>query len=253
MTPNLLDPTDDDQIQIDESKNYLEELVGPGKKFATNEDLAKGKYISDVIIPIKDKRYDALLEDYKKIRDENIASPKIQELIDKNEAILNQLTSRQTTQQSNEDTRAAYDPKQVESLVSSEFQKLKQTEKEEANYRLVQDKLKSRLGNNYKTTLKEQANTLGLTDDEVNSMARRNPNLFIKTFDLDAPLNNDSFQTPPRSNTRSDNFAPSTKEKRTWSYYLDLKSKDPLAWHNKKIAVQMEKDAQALGKDFYDV
>lgn len=251
MTPNLLDQTEEDQIKIDESKNYLEELVGPGKKFATAEDMAKGKYLADEVIKVKDHRYDVLLEDYKKVRDENIAGPKLQELIDKNDALLQQLTTRQNTPSSNEDNKAAYDPKQVESLVSSTYQRMKQTEEEERNFNLVSNKLKEHLGTNYKNVLKEQADALGLTDDDVNSMARRNPNLFIKTFDLNVQRNNQSFQTPPRSDMRSDNFAPRSPEKRNWAYYLDLKKKNPDAW-DKATRIQMDKDALALGKTFYD-
>lgn len=252
MTDNLLDETLDDQVKVDESKNYLEELVGPGKKFATAEDMAKGKYISDGYVTILEKRLDAAREEMKTLRDQNIAGPKLQELIDKYDALEKQLATRQTTQQSNEDTKAAYDPKQVESLIDSRVHLIEQQKRENDNFKLVQDKLKERFGNNYQTLLKTQSNTLGLTDDEVNSMARRNPNLFMKTFDLNVPKNNDNFQTPPKSNMRSDNFAPRTNEKRTWSYYEELRKKDPQAWFDPKIAVQMDKDSQALGEKFYD-
>lgn len=251
MTPNLLEQTDEDQPQVDESKNYLEELVGPGKKFATVEEMAKGKHISDEVIKIKDKRFDALLEDYKKTRDENIAGPKLQDLVDKYDELKQQLTSKQNTPPLNEDKPAAYDPQQVESLIDSRMTLRETTRKETDNYNLIQDKLIENLGNNYKSFVKDQANKLGLTDDEVNSMARRNPNLFIKTFDLNVPKKNDNFQTPPRSNTRSDNFAPKGAEKRDWNYYEGLRKKDPMVYFDKKIAVQMEKDAQVLGEAFY--
>jgi len=246
---NLLEATETDQPQIDENKNYLEELVGPGKKFATVEDLAKGKYISDEVIKIKDKRFDTLSDEYKRVRDENTAGPKLKEYLDKIETLQQQLTSRQTPP-SNEENQASYDPKQLEILVSSQFQKLKQTEQEEANAKVVKDKLIERYGNTYNNVLEEQAKALGLTTDEVNTMAKRNPNLFIKTFDLNVPRS-ETFQTPPRQSQRSDNFAPRSPEKRDWNYYENLRKKDPSAWLDKKIAVQMEKDAQALGKDFY--
>lgn len=249
---NLLDQTNEDQLEIDENKNYLEELVGENNKFKTVEDLARGKAVSDNYITILEGRLDAMREEYKKVRDENTASPKLQDLIDKYEDLSKQLTSR-NNQQSNEDsTKAAYDPKQVESLIDSRVQAIEQGNKEKANFKLVQDKLTERYGSNYKNVLKDQSNQLGLTDDDVNSMARKNPNLFMKTFDLTTPQRSDTFQTPPRSDRRSDTFAPRAPEKHTMSYYEGLRKKDPQAWMNKKIAVQMEKDAQALGKEFFD-
>lgn len=249
---NLLEQNDVDLPQVDESKNYLEELVGPGKKFASVEDLAKGKYISDEVIKIKDKRFDTLSDEFKKVRDENIAGPKLQELVDKFETLQQQLTTRQAPQSNEDNRQASYDPKQVENLIDSRYSLNKQKEQEDTNFRQVQDKLKERFGNNYVSILKEQSTALGMTDEEVNSMARKNPNLFSKTFDLNAPKNVDNFQTPPKSSQRSDNFAPNSPKPRNWTYWEDLRKKDPMAWMDKKNAVQMEKDAQALGKDFYN-
>ena len=252
MTQNLLEQTDEDLVTLDENKDYLAELVGPDKKFKSEEDLAKGKYLADSYIQVLEKRLDAITEDYKKAREENMAGPKLQELLDKLEATQKQLTSREPPV-SNEDTKAAFKPEDVESLVSSSILKHEQTRKEQENYATVRAKLEEQFGHSYKDVLKKKSNQLGLSDDEVNSMARKNPNLFIKTFDLNEPVDN-KFQAPPRTNLRSDNFAQKAKsENHTWSYYEDLRKKDPMAWLDKKIAVQMEKDAQALGRDFYDI
>lgn len=249
---NLLEQTDGDLPQIDESKNYLEELVGEDKKFKTTEDLAKGKALSDNFIKILESRLDAAREEFKKVRDENIAGPKLQELIDKNEAILQQLTSRKEPNSNEDLNKGAYDPKQFEDVMDSKIQQAKQRDREDSNFKLVQDKLTERFGKTYPNFLQEQAKELGLTDIEVNQMARKNPSLFIKTFDLNAPKNDDNFQTPPKSSLRSDNFAPRTPKARTMSYYNDLRKKDPNAWFDPKIAVQMDKDSQALGNAFFD-
>jgi len=247
---NLLEDTSVDEIHVDESKNYLEELVGDNKKFKTPEDLAKGKYVSDNYIQILERRLDEMRDEYKKVREENIAGQKLQDLLDKLEN--QQLPSRDKPKDSNEDKAVSYDPKEVESLVSSSILRYEQTKKETENFNSVREKLQELYGRNYKDALKEQSEILGLTDDEVNSMARRSPKLFFKTFDLDKQRG-ENFQAPPRSDKRSDSFAPRKPERRTWSYYQDLKKKNPLAWMDKKIAIQMEKDAQALGQDFYDV
>ena len=256
---NLLNPdTTDDSVQLDPNTDYLKLLTGPGGKFYDPDEkmalqkLARGKYEADAFIPILEKRLDEIRKDYVKTREENIAGAKLQELLDKLE-LNQQLASRNdNTLEPNEDNKKpSVDLKDVESLVSSKIQEHEKNRLEQENFNKVKVKLQERLGANYKNVLKEQSDSLGLTDEDVNLMARKNPNLFFKTFDLNVNLDKDLFQSPPKTE-RLGSFSPSGKEKRTWSYYLKLKEKDPLAWLDKKIAIQMEKDAQALGKDFYD-
>lgn len=249
MTENLLEDQNED-LQLDPEKNYLSELVGEGKKFKTEEDLAKGKFASDHYIQTLERRLDTMRSDYLKVLEERNAAPKLQELIDRLDQT-QQLTSRENPE-SKEDIKPAYDPKEVESLVSHKYQEFKKQETEQANFAKVENKAREVLGNNFKTLLKDKSQALGLTDEEVNSMARRNPDLFFKTFDLNGQ-SVDNFQAPPRTERRSTTFAPKGPQKRTMSYYDDLRRKDPRAWLDPKIAIQMEKDSQALGEAFFDV
>ena len=82
-------------------------------------------------------------------------------------------------------------------------------------------------------------------------MARTNPNLFFKTFDVGSTKSQETFQSPPASALQG--YTPPKNQKRTLSYYQELRKKDPMIYYDPKIAVQMDKDAQALGKDFFDV
>lgn len=248
MTTNLMEESND-PLKFDPNKNYLEELVGDGRKFKTPEELAKGKYMSDVHISTLERINDELREDLLKTREQAVAAERLQELLNKLEQNAD-LTSRNTP--SNEDKGPGVDLTQVESLVSSKLQEMKLSEKQEANRQLVEAKLTERFGSNYKSVLKDQAKALELTDDEVNQMASNKPNLFLKTFGLDTEPKVERFQTPVRSEVRSSNFAPNV-QKRTLSYYQNLRKENPQLYFDRKIAVQMDQDAQALGKDFFDV
>lgn len=246
-TDNILNQGDD-LVMIDESKDYLEDLVGEDKKFKDVKALAKGKAYSDAHIAILEKRFDALSEDYLKLKEQNDAGAKLQDLLDKLEK--QQLPSRDLTpNNSNEDTKPKLGLDEVESLVSSKILQHEQTQREAENYRRVETKLLEQYGSDYKNVLRRKAKDLSISDDEVNSMARKNPTLFLKTFDLEAK-HGTTFQAPPKSDI---SFTPKPAEKRTWSYYLKMKEKDPKAWLDKKIAIQMEKDSQALGREFFDV
>jgi len=79
---NLMADQPDTIDTIDPSKNYLAELVGEGKKFKTQEDLARGKAESDAYIKILEKRSDELRNDYLKLRDDYSSRAKLEEVVD---------------------------------------------------------------------------------------------------------------------------------------------------------------------------
>jgi len=176
------------------------------------------------------------------------AGAKLQDLSNRIEEQLKQLASRETTPNSNEDNKPSVNLDDIESLVSNKIQQHTQNQKETENYNQVKSKLEEKYGENYKTVLKQKSKSLNMTDDEVNALARKNPNLFLKTFDL-LEQQSVNFQSPPQSS----GFNPKPAQKRTWSYYMEMKKKDPKAWLDRKIAIQMEKDSQALGSEFFDV
>lgn len=258
MTQNLLDqPTD--KVSFDPNKDYFAELTGPGGKFhdpdpeVAKQKVAFGKITSDIHISTLEPRLDELREDYTKARNENITGAKLQELLTKLETA--QLASRDNTQNSNEVNQnkpEQIDPTQFKSLITEEVSRMRDVEREEANYSQVQGKLLGKYGANYVNVLKDQQKALGLSDEEVNSMARKNPNLFSKTFDLDAPTEKNLFQAPLQNQRINNSYTPGANQKRTLSYYKELRKKDPSAYYNPKIAVQMDKDAIALGKEFFD-
>lgn len=240
-----------DQLQDDPNKNYLEELVGEDKKFKDVESLAKGKYQSDHYIETLTRSLDELREDYKKLSEQYNSGPKLEELLDRLEKAQQPPTSRDNTPTSNEDTTPKYDPATVESLISSKIQQYEQTKKESDNFKAVQDKVKERFGSNFKDVLKQKADALGLGDEDVNKLARTNPNFFFKTFDVDE-TNVENFQAPPRSDLNTGNFTPKGGQKRTWTYYQKLRRDNPMLYNDPKTRVQMDKDSQALGMDFFD-
>lgn len=247
---NLLDDTNqNDQIQIDPNKNYLEELVGEGKKFKTIEDLARGKVEADMYIDHFKQRHDELREDYKKLDEQYKAGPSLKELIDQMKAAKE--SQNDNTQSTNEDKSDTLDLTKIEALVQSQISASKQKEREESNYNLVQAKLIENYGPNYVQTFKQHVASLGLTADFVNDLARKHPQVLFKTFGLDGKTQAETFQAPPQSVTRSDPFGSNTP-KRTWSYYEKMRKADPVKYRDPKIQDQMFSDAKTLGDAFND-
>ena len=244
MTQDNLLNVEPDLVSIDETKDWHAELVGEGKKYADEKALALSRVHADRHIAFVESENAEMRNEILRLKQEANAGAKLQELLDKLDS-QQQLTSREQTPHSNEDIKPALKLDEVESLVSSKIQQHEQQRREQDNYNQVKAKLTERFGNNFKTVLKDKSDALGLSDEEVNTMARKNPNLFIKTFDLNAQ--SETFQTPPRT---SGIFSPKLPQKRNWNYYQDLKKKTG-AW-DKATRLQMEKDAQALGEAFYE-
>lgn len=250
--------TDDlmaDQVdQFDEEKDYLEELTKPGAKFDRSKyenesdmykDIAKSKAFSDQHIDRIEKENSDWRTQYSDLQQKYNTGQKLEELLDKWDQ--RQPPSREQPE-SNEEVQPSYDPNEIESLISSKIQQNEQQKKEQDNYNRVRDRLTEHFGRNYKDALKEHADSLGLNDDDINRMAKTNPNLFFKTFDLNKSASGEKFETPPKSS----GFTPKRQQKRTLSYYKELKKQDPNAWFDPKIYAQMEKDAFELGDEFYD-
>lgn len=247
---NLLDTTNqDDQIQIDQNKNYLDELVGEGKKFKTVEDLARGKAEADLYIEDFKRRQDELRQDYLRLKTEYDAGPSLKELIDQMKAAKE--SNSDNTQSANEDKSDTLDLTKVEEMIRNGIATTKQQEREENNYNTVQAKLIEVYGPNYAQTLKTQISQLGLTADFVNDLARKHPTVLFKTLGLDGQRQGETFQAPPQSTNRNDSFG-SNAPKRTWTYYEKIRKTDSKRYFDPKTQDQMFKDAATLGESFND-
>lgn len=246
--PGILDQSESD---IDPNKNYYEELVGDGKKFKDNEALAKSKYMADMHISLLEKRYDQLREDFKKKDDEAQATAQLSDLIKTYEEKLKQPVSSEQPRSERGPEKPAVDLNELDKLMSEKLQQglsaYEVANRQKENTRLVVEKLKERFGDNYQPVVKQQVQSLGMTDEMFNQMVKDAPAALLKTLGVgDA---GERFQAPAQS---SGSFQFKGPAKRTWSYYQEMKQKNPRLYHDPKTLIQMEKDALALGEVFGD-
>jgi hypothetical protein len=248
---NILDNTNqNDQPQIDPNKNYLEELVGDGKKFKSPEELARGKAEADMYIEHMKSRMDELRQDYSKLRDEYNAGPKLKETLDQ---YMQELKKSQETipPLGQEDKSAPFDETKLNDMVRQHIAANRQLEQEENNARTVESKLQEAYGPNYKQTVKQQIDQLGLSVEFFNDLARKHPSVLYRTLGLEGQRQSEEFQTPPSSSMRSDPFA--GPKKRTESFYQKMRKEDPMKYRDPKTQDQMFKDAQEQGEAFFDM
>lgn len=245
---NDLFQADPVEPQIDENKDYLSELVGENKKFKDTQALAKGKAYADQMVETLTKRVDQMRDDYLRMSTENKAKAKLEELLDQWQQ---KASDPNNTHREPEDNTPKFDPAQLDKIFSEKIQAHEISKRQSENAKMVTDKLREQFGSNYTNVLKERTEALGLTQEFVNNLARENPTFLLKNIGLESKSDN-LFQSPPQSQQRNDSFAPKGAPKRTWSYYQDLKRKDPRAWLDRKIAIQMAQDAEDLGESFRD-
>ncbi len=227
-------------------ESYYNLLVGPEAKFKTAEDMAKGKYESDNYVKTLERQLDEYRKDLIKEREENTLRAELEKLKDQ---------IKQPSQQSQSTPAPAdkpsFNPDEVKSLVSNAVKEIENSKRKETNFKLVQDKLTERFGNNYQPLLEQQIKALDLTIDEANELARTRPQVFLKTFGLDSPPKQENISSPPRTSMNTTQFKP-TVEKRTWSYYQKMKMEDPKRYISPDTNVQMHKDMMELGDTFMD-
>jgi inhibitor of KinA sporulation pathway (predicted exonuclease) len=249
MTDNLLEGGDPDTPQIDPDKNYLEELVGDKKKFKSTEDLARGKFESDSYIKILERRLDEMREDYTKMREENVTTKRLEDVV-------RQLAQHPQDQEPSVPpvSQPSVDLKQIESLISSKMQEHDMSRQQAQNFNQVREKLRERFGSNFQTHVKNKLDDLGVSEEDLNALARRSPKMVLNLLDVERQPQQESFRSPPTSSQRTDRFSPTAgpESERTWSYYKKLKQENHDAWTDRKIAVQMQEDAIRLGDKFYD-
>ncbi|HYT43315.1 MAG TPA: hypothetical protein VEP90_13340 [Methylomirabilota bacterium] len=248
---NLLD--DKSEPAFDETKNYFEDLVGEGRKFKDEKELAKSKVLGDLYIKDIVRQKDELANSYIELKAQYDAQAKLVDLVDR-------IGDQKRT--NNDDTlnvikNVPDNSIDLDSLDKRFEQLLSKREKvqiENENLKKSQKMLKEGLGDNYVNVIRSRIDDLDLSEEDVNALAKRSPKTLARVLGIELEQKSNTpnmFQSPPVSQRRSDTFKPAV-QKRTWSYYQEQKKTNPRIFLDPKIAIQMHDDHIALGSAFED-
>jgi len=233
-----------DQVNED---NERESLLNKWKD-KTKEEILEAKINSDLFIKTKNAQFDDLKKDYLSLRDEHQTSVQLKDVLDRLERErANPPTQSDPPITPRAEVIPSIKPEDIGKLVADEIARNRLLDNQSQNFRKVEGKLKETFGENYQPSYKQRLDTLGLSQEFADDLARNHPEVFFKTFDLDKGRTGD-FQNLPRTNQRP-SFTPSAV-RRDWNYYQELKKTNPRMYLDPKISVQMHDDAIALGKDF---
>lgn len=236
------------QTNIDPNKDYYADLVGEGKKYASNAELAKAIIYKDEHIKTLETENNGMRKDFTEWREQHNAVQNLKEMLDQYK--LQQDSSSNHTQANETDNQSQQiDMKDIESLFSNKIKEHEESRRQQENEQSVMSKLKDRYGNNYETHLRTQMDELGMSQEDVVKMVRERPTIFTKLFLQDRQTEN--FQAPPRNSRSSDSFLPKGAPERNEAYYEQLRRDKPDVYWSPKTQNQMHGDAERLGDAFF--
>lgn len=243
--PSLLDTNQDDQLQIEEDKNYLEELVGEGKKYKSPEDLAKSKLHADNTIKQRERELEELRSDFLKLREAQQSGMSQKDFIDQLKTVV-QSTSRDQTINTNDDTKVPQfkTAEELESLIDNRLRKKESESIQTKNFNEVKNKLVEAYGNSHASILQRKLDDLGLSVETADTLARTSPKAFLNALGVTARTA-EGFEAPLKSEQRPA-FAPNATL-RDRKFYSELRDKQPNVYYDPKTQNQMIKDAEAMG------
>lgn len=264
QNPDPTPPSDDkapDAFETGyEDNDVLEGLVGPGKKFASVADLAKGKLAADSFVKKltdENAQMRTLIADLSNKADSSEAINKLVEHLMKapsasagNPPPPNGADASNNSQNNQVGlTRADV----VALLKQSEREKVAQANRAEAN-----KKLHSMFGEKAPTVIAAKAKDLGLSVESLKALAESSPKAFSAMLGLDTEAPSSSASRPGASGRGSANPAalfnkglPNSGE-RGAKYYAKLKDEMGIRKFvtDSRIQLQMHKDMERLGDEW---
>lgn len=234
---NLFTPSSDSGLDnAPDTRDFLSELVGEGRKFKNPSDLAKGKIEADTFI-------EKLKSENATLREDLSARKKLEELIEK----------LATTPNHNDDGSQHNQTADIDEILEQKLSEYEQRKQRQQNLDFVKNKLKEYYGDDYVTTLKSLTKDLGLTNEAINEIAKSHPHAALKLLKTESRQTDVKYSTPPVSsvNIGVNPGSSNSSGERNMSYYDKIKNADKKKYWSKEVQAQMHKDAVRLGEKFF--
>lgn len=236
-----VDPDSDHEQDVDYVAMVAQSL-GKRPEELTVQDLAKKAAHGDRHINRLENDLDALRSEY------NQTKP-LEELLSEIKKLRPQEASNQVV------TPPGEGSSKVEGMKEEDVMRLLQNERVKAiqdqNIAQVRDSLESSWGKGYRTKLKEVGADLNLSEEEMGTMAARNPKAFMKLVGADVKPSgqvNARAALAPVSGVRTPT---SSSPERDYSYYKKLHKENPNLYWDPKTRQQMYADLEKHGPEAF--
>jgi hypothetical protein len=233
-------PVEDHNQDID----YHSELVGEGKKFKTDADLAKGKFYADKTIETLTKKLDELQLELK--TKTNM------------EDFLTQMKNSQNQSQPLQNDPVQPDPSQNAGINDSDLDakleallaKKEALKSAETNMAQVKQVMSEQFGDLAVQVINKKARDLGMSVSDLQALAQKSPSAFFNLIGVSPETSAPSAVPVPR-NSVNQMGGVASQVIRNQSYYEKLKRENPTLYFRGETTVQQIRDAEALGDRYF--
>lgn len=220
------------------SENILDQLVGEGKKFATPEDLAKGKQESDKFIAQLETEMKALREERDSLSEKAKEAATLQEMLDK-------LKSKSDSK-SEDGNHPATSSDELTKLVEEAIKKTKEQDSRSSNRQRASEEVLKRFNGDAaeaKKFVKAKATELNMTPEKLGELAETSPEAYATLLGLKSNSSGSGSvrSVPGQVNGDALNLP---QGERNVQFYRDLKSKDAKAFWSPKVQQEIYKLAK---------
>lgn len=237
-----------DQTTNEADKNYLEELVGEGKKFRDPQALAKGKLMADQHISNLEK-------EMQELRQELSTRLTLEEFYEKMSSTQNPSSDGRSNQElqnldENTTSQIPLSKEDVMRLVDNVYEQKQSKQKATSNVEYVRSELGKHWGSSFSSKLSDRVRELGMTEQQAAFLAEQAPKALVELAlkDTQAAVNSSSFSPPHSTQGTSGTDALSGKR---YSDYQKVKKENPNLYWSQRFQTDMHNQAFKLGEAFY--
>lgn len=224
---------EDEVVTIDESKDYVAELIGEGKKFKDISALAKGKAQSDEYIEILKARLD---EARKEINTRSSLDSFLEEIKKQKNGV--ETPPAQAAPPSGTPEKVL-DDSELEARLEAMIAKRESQRSNETNLQKVQRVLEDNFGTDANKVINTKSKELGMTLESLQSLATSSPTAFLRLVGASEERSPVGGVPTPRTGVNSFH-EPSTTVKNK-AYFDRLKRDNPKQYWDPKTAGDMVK------------
>lgn len=227
----------------------LETLVGEGKKYKTNDDLAKAYDHADRAIKERE-------QENQELRDELAKRRTAEELVEQFNA-----NRREPPSSERDGTPNSPAPK-VEVSDDDLVRRIREVQQQdntqqtrERNLLEVAERLTTEFGDEDKANevLKRKAVELGVSVKFLQDSAAQSPKAFYATLGLNVTATSPAQPAKGDVNTQAfERNSQSSAKPGTYQFYEALRKSDPVRWRSSAVQAQIHKDAQASPDTFFN-
>lgn len=225
--------SNDLDVTIDQDVDYLEALVGEGKKFKDVSSLAKGKAEADAYVKLLEARLD---EANKELN----TRTSLDSFLDQMKAQKSPVAPEPTpTPTPGGQEKHGIDDSDIEARLEALLARREAAKASESNAERVKRVLNEQLGDKTSTFIKQKSQELGMSTEDLSGFAQKSPSAFFRLVGID-----EGHQPSPVGTQipKSSGFgSPTSSGIKNKAYFDKLKQTDPKTYRSPKTTGEMMK------------